>query len=180
MTKHNLFRCQAGHNALPKPMIDTRKDDRMSFLWDRFNIKISDSVLPIKKFPCVYKTIIRLTYFYHGIGKTSLYRIINLNIHIETTNGPQWVELTRSPILTHLPSVAYMRRWTGSALVQIMACRLCGAKPLPGPTVAYCQLNPSEQTSVKFVLKTTVLIHEITFETVVCEMAAILSRREMS
>ena len=28
-------------------------------------------------------------------------------------------------------SVAYMRRWTGSALIQIMACRLFGAKPLP-------------------------------------------------
>ena len=28
------------------------------------------------------------------------------------------------------PSDAYMRRWTGSSLVQIMACRLFGAKPL--------------------------------------------------
>ena len=30
-------------------------------------------------------------------------------------------------------SAAYMRRWTGSALVQVMVCRLFGAKPLPEP-----------------------------------------------
>ena len=31
------------------------------------------------------------------------------------------------------PSAAYMRQWTGSALVQVMAWRLFGAKPLPEP-----------------------------------------------
>ena len=36
------------------------------------------------------------------------------------------------------PSAAYMRRWTGSTLVQIMACRLVGAKPLPKPMLEYC------------------------------------------
>ena len=47
----------------------------------------------------------------------------------------------RSPTLHHefhdinscLPSAAYMRHWIGSALVQIMACRLFGAKPLSKP-----------------------------------------------
>ena len=43
-----------------------------------------------------------------------------------------------------------MHQWTGSALVQIMACRLSGAKPLPEPMQAYCQLDPWEQISVKF------------------------------
>ena len=47
-------------------------------------------------------------------------------------------------------SAAYMRQWTGSALVQIMTCRLFGAKPLPEPMLLYCQLDPYEQTSVKF------------------------------
>ena len=37
---------------------------------------------------------------------------------------------------------AYMRRWAGSSLVQIMACRLFGAKPLSEPMLEYCQLNP--------------------------------------
>ena len=45
--------------------------------------------------------------------------------------------------LTHLPpSAAYMHQWFGSALVQIMACRLFGAKPLSKPMLGYCQLDP--------------------------------------
>ena len=39
------------------------------------------------------------------------------------------------------PSPAYMRQWTGSALFQLMACRLFGAKPLPEPMLALCQLD---------------------------------------
>ena len=39
------------------------------------------------------------------------------------------------------PGAAYtcMRQWIGSALVQIMACRLFGAKPSPEPMLVYCQ-----------------------------------------
>ena len=52
--------------------------------------------------------------------------------------------------LTHLPpSGAYMHQWTGWALVQIMACRLFGTKPLPEPMMTYCQLDSWEQISVK-------------------------------
>ena len=36
------------------------------------------------------------------------------------------------------PSAAYMRHWAGSSLVQVMACRLFGAKPLPEPMLAFC------------------------------------------
>ena len=42
------------------------------------------------------------------------------------------------------PSAAYMRRWTGSALVQIMACRLDGAKPLSEPMLTYYQFDHRE------------------------------------
>ena len=38
------------------------------------------------------------------------------------------------------PIATYMRHWTGSALIQVMACRLFGAKPLPEPMQSYCQL----------------------------------------
>ena len=51
------------------------------------------------------------------------------------------------------PRVAYMRQWIGSALVQIMACRLFGAKPLSKPMLGYCQLDPQEQTWVIFFIK---------------------------
>ena len=40
--------------------------------------------------------------------------------------------------LTDLPLVPDMRQWVGSALVQIMACRLFGAKPLSKPMLEYC------------------------------------------
>ena len=47
-------------------------------------------------------------------------------------------------------SAAYMRHWIGSGLVQRMACRLCGAKPLTEPMLSYCKLDHWEQTSMKF------------------------------
>ena len=43
-----------------------------------------------------------------------------------------------------------MRQWTGSSLVQVMACRLFGAKPLPEPMLSYCQLDSWEHISVKY------------------------------
>ena len=49
-------------------------------------------------------------------------------------------------------SAAYIRQWTGSALVQVMACRLFGAKASNVPVATHCQL-------------------ELAFENVVCEMA---------
>ena len=41
-------------------------------------------------------------------------------------------------------------QWTRSPLVQIMACRLFGTKPLPEPMLVYFQLYSWEQVSVKF------------------------------
>ena len=43
----------------------------------------------------------------------------------------------------------YMRQRIGSALVQIMACRIFGAKPLSIPLLWYCHLDSQEQSSVK-------------------------------
>ena len=40
-----------------------------------------------------------------------------------------------------------------SSLVQIMACRLIGAKPLSEPMLDYCQLDPCEHISMKSWLK---------------------------
>ena len=59
-----------------------------------------------------------------------------------------------------------MRQLIGSALVQIMACRLFDAKPLSKPMLLYCQLDHLEKN-----------FNEIlnAAENIVCEMAAILS-----
>ena len=48
------------------------------------------------------------------------------------------------------PNDAYMRHHTRPSLVQIMACRLSGAKPLSGPLLAYFLLNPWGYISVQF------------------------------
>ena len=48
------------------------------------------------------------------------------------------------------PSAVYRHQWIGSALLQVMACRLFGAKPLPEPMLDYCHLDSWEQISVKF------------------------------
>ena len=48
------------------------------------------------------------------------------------------------------PSAAHIYQWTGSTLVQIMACHLFGAKLLSKPMLGYCQLGSWEQVSVKF------------------------------
>ena len=66
-----------------------------------------------------------------------------------------------------------MRQWTGSASVQVMACRLFGTKPLPDPMLTSCQLDPYEQTSVKFGSNSKLFIHA--FENIVCDLAVILS-----
>ena len=69
------------------------------------------------------------------------------------------------------PSAGYMRKWNGSALLQVMACCLFGAKPLPEPMMTHCQLDPWEQISVKFVSKCKNFIQENASENAVCEMA---------
>ena len=57
-----------------------------------------------------------------------------------------------------------------------MACRLSGAKPLPEPMLAYCQLNSWEHISENFDSNFIVFIEENAIENVVAKMAAILSR----
>ena len=62
-------------------------------------------------------------------------------IHVVNQYGrvtnKQWHFVNSSP-----PSAAYMRQWIGSALVQKMACRLFGAKPLSKPMLGHFQLGP--------------------------------------
>ena len=56
----------------------------------------------------------------------------------------------RCPINSSSPSAAYTRQWTESALVQVMACCLFGAKPLPETMQTYCQLDPSLGTNFSY------------------------------
>ena len=75
-------------------------------------------------------------------------------------------------ILTHLPLVPHIcvTQWTGWALVQVMACRLFGAKP--EPMLVYCHLDSWEQISVKFESELKKMYLKMTS----ARMAVILSR----
>ena len=72
------------------------------------------------------------------------------------------------------PSDSYMHQKTWQSLVQIMGCRLFGAKPLSDPMMVYCQLDPKKRTSLKYYLR--VNFHSGKCSWKYCEMAAILSR----
>ena len=52
----------------------------------------------------------------------------------------------------------YIHRWTMKTLVQIMACCLNGTKPSSKPMLTYHELDPWEQTPIKFYSKYISLI----------------------
>ena len=74
-------------------------------------------------------------------------QFVNLNFKLTFTFSTLQATV---PVNSSPPNAAYMRRWTGLSLVQVMACRLLGAKPLPEPMLIYCQLDSWEQISMKF------------------------------
>ena len=53
---------------------------------------------------------------------------------------PIWLYVTQPYLISF--SAAYMCQLIGLALVQIMACRLFGTKPLSEPMLDYGQLDP--------------------------------------
>ena len=72
-----------------------------------------------------------------------IYRLISLLYHHR-----------RKSVFNASPtSTAYIPQWNESALVQIMACRLFGAKPLSKPMLGDCQLDTYVQTWMQFYSK---------------------------
>ena len=69
-----------------------------------------------------------------------------------------------------------MRQWVGSALVQIIACRLFGAKPLSKQICDIVNWTLRNKLQWNFYSNTNIFIHENASENIVCEMPAILSR----
>ena len=70
-----------------------------------------------------------------------------------------------------------------------MAWHLFGAKPLPEPMLAYCQLDSWEQISMNFANRNSIIfiqenafffIHENAFENVVCQNGDHFVQGEMS
>ena len=83
-------------------------------------------------------------------------------------------------IISSPPSAAYMRQWTRSELVQVMACRLFGAKPLPEPMLAFCQLDSWEHISVKFEWEFYNFLSKHAFGIVVCQTGGNFVQGEIS
>ena len=77
----------------------------------------------------------------------SLNVLTYLNTTLEYKHNMKRYKFWNSQVpLTHLPLVPYICMWTGSALLQVMACHLFGAKPFPEPMLTYWPLDPKEQT----------------------------------
>ena len=69
-----------------------------------------------------------------------------------------------------------MHQWTESASEQVMACHLFGAKLLPEPMLAYCQLDSKFQWNLNW--KPIIFIQENAFEIVVCQNDAVVKGRQ--
>ena len=91
-----------------------------------------------------------------------------------------WYHLTPPPPPPPPLNAAYMHQWTGSALVQVMACHLLGAKPLPEPMVSYCQLDFWEYIKWNSNQNSIMLTQENAFENVVCQKVGHFVLGEMS
>ena len=63
-----------------------------------------------------------------------------------------WTNCTQILVNSLRPSDAYMCQWTRPSLIQIMACRLTGAKPLSEPMMGYCLLDPWGRTNFSEIL----------------------------
>ena len=63
-----------------------------------------------------------------------------LQTKYEHNQNSYHLEVTKYAFNSSPPGAPYVFRWTGSALFQLMACRLDGAKPLSEPMLTNCQL----------------------------------------
>ena len=73
------------------------------------------------------------------------------------------------------PSGDCMRQWTRWKLIQVLACRLLGAKPSPEPNADLVHWTLRNKLQLNLNQNTKLFIHKNAFENVACEMAAILT-----
>ena len=80
---------------------------------------------------------------------SNLYNLLKIR-HPEMKSSPFSMSSLCSFSNSSPPNATNMRQLTGSALVQVMACCLFSAKPLPEAMLFYCQMHPWEEISWKF------------------------------
>ena len=86
----------------------------------------------------------------NGTEIVSKFTSLHMNIQIFISNNPP-THYSHPFVDSSSPTAAYMRQWTGSALVQLMVCR-------------YCQLDPQEQISMKSHQNKKLSIHKNAFK----------------
>ena len=74
------------------------------------------------------------------------------------------------------PCVAYMCQWIGSALVQIMACRLFGTRPLSKPILFFVNWTPRNKFQGNFNQNKKLFIHENASGNIACDTVGFSSR----
>ena len=72
------------------------------------------------------------------------------------------------------PTAAYMRRWTGSSLFQVMACPHARRQAITWNNADFLSIGPIGTNFNEWIYK--IFIHENPLENAVCEMAATLFR----
>ena len=134
-----------------------------------------------RKSHCGDKTVVRSSYLHNGTSYTckmqSLYWIrAQITKWFHAIYGISQIIITLFlTIVNSSPSSAvYMNQRTGSALVQVMFCRLFGTKPLLESVLTYCTLRNKLQW--KSNQNTKFWIDANVFDYAVCKIAAILSR----
>ena len=108
-----------------------------------------------------------------SLGTTFIFIQKRMNLKMSSAKRPPFVSVSMWKHYPICPSAAYLRQWTGSALVQIMA---------PSRRQAQCWVivnwTPRNKLHWNFSQNTKLFIHENASEHIVCETAAILSRRD--
>ena len=92
------------------------------------------STLVMGKFPMIYQKCPLIPVLYEWSPALHTHRA-----HLWLTRFYDEKSCCDIVVNTSPPSAAYMRQWIGSAIVQIMVCRLFGTKSLSKPTLGYCQ-----------------------------------------
>ena len=115
---------------------------------DGFPIQMASNVESISLSSCIYHDVTR-----------------HLCIKSETSNSLTHQE---EQFNSSSPSAAYMHQWTGSALVQVMACRQFGAKPLPEPMLAV-NWTPGNKLQWNSTWNSIIFFQENSFEIVICQ-----------
>ena len=84
----------------------------------------------------------------------SINRLWRMAVNLENTlvlfTFPFLLNMENGSMFSHWGWMIHKHQKTNPSLVEIMACLLLSAKPLPEPMIYFCWLDPEEQTSVKF------------------------------